>query len=406
MFEEKFIVGVASACSTLAIVACLIVVPSLYNTINEIHDEVLEGVSVFRVETDSAWSQMMNFQVAVAPPSKPQCGRILNRFPTKAVTTWQLCKGCTKRGAHKGCTKRGAQGKEKFVAGVSWACSTLAIAACLIVVPSLYNTINEIHDEVIEGVNQFRIETDSAWNQMIDFQVTVAPPSKPRENPFSSIFRNKRQAGLPSFCQCTPTQPTCPPGPPGPPGPAGPPGQPGAPGEPGEDNTVTYAPINCPAPDTGCVTCPPGPPGPPGPDGAPGGPGPDGNPGQPGSPGQDGQPGPAGPPGDAGPPGNPGSDGQPGQPGQDGTTSINTPGGPGPAGPLGVPGNAGGPGQPGAPGNPGAPGPSGQPGAPGQPGPDGQPGNPGAPAPPGGDASYCPCPPRSAVLVSRRVARH
>ncbi|PIO74588.1 nematode cuticle collagen domain protein [Teladorsagia circumcincta] len=222
--------------------------------------------------------------------------------------------------------------EEKFVAGVSWACSTLAIAACLIVVPSLYNTINEIHDEVIEGVNQFRIETDSAWNQMIDFQVTVAPPSKPRENLFSSIFRNKRQTGLPSFCQCTPIQPTCPPGPPGPPGPAGPP--------------------------------------------------------------------------DAGPPGNPGSDGQPGQPGQDGTTSINTPGGPGPAGPPGALGNAGGPGQPGAPGNPGAPGPSGQPGAPGQPGPDGQPGNPGAPAPPGGDASYCPCPPRSAVLVSRRVARH
>ncbi|KAK6037773.1 nematode cuticle collagen domain protein [Cooperia oncophora] len=71
MFEEKLIIGVASAFSILTIAACLIVIPSLYNTINEMHDQVLETVSVFRVETDSAWTQMMDYQVAVAPPSKP-----------------------------------------------------------------------------------------------------------------------------------------------------------------------------------------------------------------------------------------------------------------------------------------------------------------------------------------------
>ncbi|VDL72573.1 unnamed protein product, partial [Nippostrongylus brasiliensis] len=42
MFEEKLVVRVASAGSIMAVAACLIVIPSLYNTINEIHDEVLE----------------------------------------------------------------------------------------------------------------------------------------------------------------------------------------------------------------------------------------------------------------------------------------------------------------------------------------------------------------------------
>ncbi|KAK6042486.1 hypothetical protein COOONC_20011, partial [Cooperia oncophora] len=79
---------------------------------------------------------------------------------------------------------------------------------------------------------------------MMDFQVTVAPPSKPRENPFGSIFRSKRQAGLPSYCQCTTPTVNCPPGPPGPPGRPGAPGQPGSPGQPGNDATTTYAPIN------------------------------------------------------------------------------------------------------------------------------------------------------------------
>ncbi len=47
--ESHIVVGIAAACSTFAVLACMFVIPSLYNTINEIHDEVINGVNLFRV---------------------------------------------------------------------------------------------------------------------------------------------------------------------------------------------------------------------------------------------------------------------------------------------------------------------------------------------------------------------
>ncbi|KAK6050711.1 nematode cuticle collagen domain protein [Cooperia oncophora] len=154
--------------------------------------------------------------------------------------------------------------EEKLILTVAGACSTLALVIFSVVVPSFLNTMNEIHQQVLDGVSVFRAETDIVWSEIMDAQTALRPVSKPRENPFNSIFRRKRQYGLPAWCHCEPLKVTCAPGPPGPPGPPGQPGNPGLPGPPGEDNRVTYAPITCPPIDTACIKCPPGPPGPPG----------------------------------------------------------------------------------------------------------------------------------------------
>ena len=43
MSPEKLLVGLATGCSTLAAIACLVVVPSLYAAINDIYEEVRDG---------------------------------------------------------------------------------------------------------------------------------------------------------------------------------------------------------------------------------------------------------------------------------------------------------------------------------------------------------------------------
>ncbi|VDM72936.1 unnamed protein product [Strongylus vulgaris] len=52
MFEVKLVMRVASAGSTLAIVACLKVVPLRYDTINENYDDILDGLSAIRDDID------------------------------------------------------------------------------------------------------------------------------------------------------------------------------------------------------------------------------------------------------------------------------------------------------------------------------------------------------------------
>lgn len=46
MYKEKIVVSIAAVCSIFAILSCTIIIPSVYNTINKIHDEVIDGVQV------------------------------------------------------------------------------------------------------------------------------------------------------------------------------------------------------------------------------------------------------------------------------------------------------------------------------------------------------------------------
>ncbi|KAL3101909.1 hypothetical protein niasHS_003318 [Heterodera schachtii] len=87
----------------------------------------------------------------------------------------------------------------KIIIGVASLCSIAAILATLIVVPQLYQQINEVNSRVFDGVQAFRVNTDSAWTELMDVQISVTPPARPRENPFNSIFlRQKRgNGGLP-----------------------------------------------------------------------------------------------------------------------------------------------------------------------------------------------------------------
>ncbi|EFO93620.1 hypothetical protein CRE_12778 [Caenorhabditis remanei] len=83
---EKILVTISTGAASIAVLAVLFTVPSLYNTINEVHDQVLDGVSVFRVETDSAWTEMMDIQVSVTPPTKATCQSIQLCFQSKRQT--------------------------------------------------------------------------------------------------------------------------------------------------------------------------------------------------------------------------------------------------------------------------------------------------------------------------------
>nr|CAD2184776.1 unnamed protein product [Meloidogyne enterolobii] len=133
----------------------------------------------------------------------------------------------------------------KAIIGIACLSSLLAVLSTLIVLPQLYLQINQLSDRVQDGVQAFRVDTDSSWNDLMELQLIGIPQSKVRGNPLLSAFRGKRD--LPSHCICQPLRVVCHPGPPGPPGlpgrdgnagQDGHKGQPGMPGQQGKETRI------------------------------------------------------------------------------------------------------------------------------------------------------------------------
>uniref|UniRef100_A0A1I7XZP1 Col_cuticle_N domain-containing protein n=1 Tax=Steinernema glaseri TaxID=37863 RepID=A0A1I7XZP1_9BILA len=90
--------------------------------------------------------------------------------------------------------------KETVIVGIASSCSVAALITCLLVLPPLISLISNLRDEVVSGVQGFRVDTDSAWNDMMQVQMTVNMPVK--RSPVDGIFHKKREAykGLPNYC--------------------------------------------------------------------------------------------------------------------------------------------------------------------------------------------------------------
>ncbi|EFO19708.1 hypothetical protein LOAG_08783 [Loa loa] len=293
--------------------------------------------------------------------------------------------------------------------------SLLAIVISLVTCAMLFQDINNLYYEILDGMEEFKMITNDAWLEIMKYQRLKNRSYMDSTSKLTlfQMFRSKRiqrQAydnndNLQPQCACAPQPNTCPSGPQGPPGIPGYPGidgEHGLPGKPGL-NGIDILYESEPFEYKTCIECPPGPEGPPGdpgpigaegPPGMPGKPGPDGNPGLPGQQGPIGEQGPPGPPGPVGPPGEMGKSilvmfGRPGPKGP-----------PGPQGPVGLPGKKG---EPGLKGNIGPAGKRGPPGVPGYPGQDGVPGEPGEPGRPGIDSEYCSCPQRTPYIYGESL---
>ncbi|KAH7668231.1 Nematode cuticle collagen, partial [Aphelenchoides avenae] len=83
----------------------------------------------------------------------------------------------------------------KAVVVLASAASGLAIIGALMVVSFLFQDINDLHDEVMADMSEFKEIANNAWREMVEIETPVST-GQTGAITFGSIFgRHKRQAG-------------------------------------------------------------------------------------------------------------------------------------------------------------------------------------------------------------------
>ncbi|GMR53976.1 hypothetical protein PMAYCL1PPCAC_24171, partial [Pristionchus mayeri] len=147
----------------------------------------------------------------------------------------------------------------KVAVSVGAAGGIVATLACLYATAIIMNDINDMYNDIMDGMGQFKTVADDSWVQMM--VIRRGDPAENHEYVRTLFGRNKRSSGQ---CSCGLPQVNCPPGPPGPPGASGENGDSGEDGNngaPGLPGVPIQEEKELPR---GCIKCPPGPPGPPG----------------------------------------------------------------------------------------------------------------------------------------------
>ncbi|EFO83934.1 hypothetical protein CRE_23231, partial [Caenorhabditis remanei] len=84
----------------------------------------------------------------------------------------------------------------KYVVTIASCFSGLAIVACLFTVGAIFKDINDLYDNVMDDMDEFKMFANNAWKDMIP----VTRPSLDNQSNLRALFgREKRQAGQ---CNC------------------------------------------------------------------------------------------------------------------------------------------------------------------------------------------------------------
>jgi hypothetical protein len=150
-----------------------------------------------------------------------------------------------------------------FAASAAIGLSVMAMMACIVTVPLLFQKGASIQDELYDDMSEFKTITDGAWSEIMVARVGIVQPRKARQS---------------ERCRCY-NENSCPPGPagfrgePGLDGEGGADGKRGPPGPPGSAPPWYEIPTPKPCPICKGKDGEPGPRGKPGDDGKKGGPG-------------------------------------------------------------------------------------------------------------------------------------